>query len=79
MGGTFLNKIVGLDHLADIVGWVRAEILASVSQFTDRHIILADVIEDDGLRGVEIAHPFRIKNLSHHLQKISDAAARSCR
>jgi hypothetical protein len=65
MGGTFLNKIVGLDHLADIVGWVRAEILASVSQFTDRHIILADVIEDDGLRGVEIAHPFGIKFPRH--------------
>jgi len=61
MGGTFLNKIVGFDHLTDIVGWVRAEIVATVSQFADRQIILADVIEDDGLRGVEIAHPFQIK------------------
>jgi hypothetical protein len=40
---------------------VEAEIVATVSQFADRHIILADVIEDDGLRGVEIAHPFQIK------------------
>ena len=61
MGGAFLNKIVGFDHLADIVGWVRAEIVATVSQFTNRHIILTDVIEDDSLLSVEIAHPFRIK------------------
>ena len=72
-----MNDIVGLDHLADIVGWVRAGILASVSQCTDRHIILADVIEDDGLRGVEIAHPFGIK-FSAPSPKIGDAAAQSC-
>ena len=72
-----MNKIVGLDHLADIVGWVRAEILASVSQFTDRHIILADVIEDDSLPCVEIAHPFGIK-FSAPSPKIGYAAARSC-
>ena len=72
-----MNKIVGFDHLADILGWVRADIAATVSQLANRHIILADVIEDDGLRVVESTHPVQIK-FSAPWPKTGDAAARSC-
>ena len=72
-----MNKIVGFDHLADILGWVRADIAATVSQFANLHIILADVIEDDGLRVVESTHPVQIK-FSAPSPKSGDAAARSC-
>jgi len=66
-----LDEIVGLDHLADVIGRVRAQIVTTVGQFTDRHIVLADVIEDDRLRGIEIAHAFRIEDFPHHLQKLA--------
>ena len=71
MGRAFLDQVIGLDHLADVIGRVGTEIVISVREFADGHVVLADMIEDDRLRRVEIAHAFRVEDLTHHFQELA--------
>ena len=71
LGRAFPDQVIGLDHLADFIGWVGTEIVTSVREFANGHVVLADVIGDDCLRRVEIAHAFYVEGLTHHFQELA--------
>ena len=51
-----LRQVVVLDHLADVVGHVRAQVIAPVGELAHRQVVLADIVEDQRLNVVDVLH-----------------------
>ena len=71
VGLVFLDQVVGLDHLADVIGRVGTEIVTLVREFADDHVLLVYLAEYDRLCHVEIAHAFRVYDFTHHFQELA--------
>lgn len=71
MGRAFLNQVIVLDHLADVVGNVRSEIVAPVRQFADSQLVLADIIQDHRLDVVHVLNVLPLKLPLDHFKKLS--------
>ena len=56
VGRALLEQIAVLDHLLDVVGYVRAQVIAALGEFAHRQLLLADIEEDQGLNVVEVTN-----------------------
>jgi hypothetical protein len=71
MGRALLDQVAVLHHLANIVRHVRAEIVATVRQFTDRQLFLTDIEQNQRLNIVDVLDPETVKLCFHDLQKLA--------
>jgi hypothetical protein len=69
--GAFLNEIVVLDHLLDVVGHVRAEVAAAQGQLTDRHLGIADIVQDEALHVIDVVDPQTVELELDDLEKMT--------
>ena len=57
VGRAFLAEIAILDQLLDVVGDIRAQVVAARGQFADRQLLVADVRQDQALHVVDVLDP----------------------
>src|SRR5581483_11088916 len=66
-----LLEIAVLDLFPDVVGDVRAQVIAPAGQLADRVFVLADIEEDEALDVVQILDPELLQLVLQYLQELA--------
>ena len=64
-----MAEVAKLNELLDVVGNVRAEIIAAGAQLTRRHIVVADVIQQQCLNRIDIGATATIELVLDHVKE----------
>ena len=64
-----MMQIAGFDQFLDIVRDVRTEVIAARAQFASGQLLVGDIIQQQGLNGVDIAAAAPVEFVFDHVEK----------
>ncbi len=69
MDGTFLDQVLVLDHLLDVIRDVRAEIIPADRKLAHRQLVIADIEQDHRLDVVDVLNIAAVQLDLKHIEK----------
>ena len=64
-----MMQIAGFDQFLDIVRDVRTEVIAARAQFAGGQFLVADIIKQQGLHGIDVAAAAPVEFVLDHVEK----------
>src|SRR6185437_11346701 len=73
-----MMKVTHLDQLLHIVGDVRAKVIPAGTQFPGCQFLVADIVKQESLNGIDVAAPAPVKLILNHIEQAAMQTLDQC-